>query len=453
MANWDSSATNTTPGMKWGSDFEAPSTSWDSKPSSSKSIEVPQTSWDTPVGATKPSSSASIEGPPTSRDSAGGSSKPSSASIEVPPTSWDSPAAGSPKPSSSASIEVPKTSWDAPVGSKPASRPMEVPTTSWDAPAVAPKASNQIEVAKTSWDAPVGGGSKPSARSNEVPPTSGGDGPASSRSARPVEVAKTSWDAPAASGSSRQQSSSSFDPSVTPWDQSARAAKSPASSSTQGSTSDWGRMAQQFQDSMKMDDQSHTNGSQPRDSYQGRRSPAPSNQNDDVEPTVSIDDVWPGFLEADQSRDFDDVKPALARLCEAFKGSSWSELERKLREEGCNTYLVATEDQVSFGYTLVNLRGEPGQQYRVIPSFIRPGTVKKGRMALGVASTYEENLSRLDNSGVVRPSGIPRCHNCKQEGHTSSSCTEEKREIEKSRNFGKPYGQGLSVANHLQGMQ
>ncbi|KAG0018686.1 hypothetical protein BGZ80_006872 [Entomortierella chlamydospora] len=159
-------------------------------------------------------------------------------------------------------------------------------------------------------------------------------------------------------------------------------------------------------------------------------------------PTLTLEEVWPKFLEADQTRDLDDVKPALAQLCEAYRGQSWTDIEKKLREENCNTYLVATMDTVSFGYTLVNLKGEPRQEFRVIPSFIKPGTVKKGRMAIGMASSYEENLSRLDRAGVVRPSGIPKCHNCKQDGHVVSDCPEGRREVEKSEYFGKCYNCG-----------
>ncbi|KAF9346865.1 hypothetical protein BGX26_001628 [Mortierella sp. AD094] len=159
-------------------------------------------------------------------------------------------------------------------------------------------------------------------------------------------------------------------------------------------------------------------------------------------PTVTLEEAWPKFQEADQTRDLDDVKPALAQLCEAYRGQSWTDIEKKLREEKCNTYLVATMDTVSFGYTLVNLRGEPRQEFRVIPSFIMPGSVKKGRMSVGMASSYEENLSRLERAGVVRPSGVPKCHNCKQEGHVFSECPEGKREVEKSEYFGKCYNCG-----------
>ncbi|KAI7817872.1 hypothetical protein BC939DRAFT_313187 [Gamsiella multidivaricata] len=159
-------------------------------------------------------------------------------------------------------------------------------------------------------------------------------------------------------------------------------------------------------------------------------------------PSVTLKDVWPTFMEADQARDLDDVKAALAGLCEASKGGSWKDLEHRLRDENCNTYLVATEDNVSFGYTLVNLKSEPNQQYRVIPSFIKPGTVKRGRMSIGMAASYEENFARLDNAGVVRPSGVPNCHNCKQDGHIASECREEKRESERSEYFGKCYNCG-----------
>ncbi|KAG0350110.1 hypothetical protein BGZ54_004017 [Gamsiella multidivaricata] len=156
-------------------------------------------------------------------------------------------------------------------------------------------------------------------------------------------------------------------------------------------------------------------------------------------PSVTLKDVWPTFMEADQARDLDDVKAALAGLCEASKGGSWKDLEHRLRDENCNTYL---EDNVSFGYTLVNLKSEPNQQYRVIPSFIKPGTVKRGRMSIGMAASYEENFARLDNAGVVRPSGVPNCHNCKQDGHIASECREEKRESERSEYFGKCYNCG-----------
>ncbi|KAG0316221.1 hypothetical protein BGZ97_007219 [Linnemannia gamsii] len=160
------------------------------------------------------------------------------------------------------------------------------------------------------------------------------------------------------------------------------------------------------------------------------------------EPTMTVEEAWPAFAEADESRDLDDIKAALAQLCGAYQGKTWQELEKKLRQEKCNTYLVAVDDQVSFGYTLVNLRAEPNQRYRVISSLIKPGTAKKGRMALGVASNYDENFERLENAGVVRPSGVPRCFNCRQEGHVSSACPEEKREVERSENFGKCYNCG-----------
>jgi len=60
-----------------------------------------------------------------------------------------------------------------------------------------------------------------------------------------------------------------------------------------------------------------------------------------VEAPVPLEETWPAFKEADESRDLDDVKEALGALCTSFRGSSWQDMEKKLREEKCNTYLAA----------------------------------------------------------------------------------------------------------------
>ncbi|KAF9318172.1 hypothetical protein BG003_011732 [Podila horticola] len=159
----------------------------------------------------------------------------------------------------------------------------------------------------------------------------------------------------------------------------------------------------------------------------------------EVEAPAPLEETWPPFKEADESRDLDDVKEALGVLCSSFRGGSWQDMEKKLREEKCNTYLAALDHTVLFGYTLVNLRNEPEQLYRVIPSFIKPGTAKSGRMSIGQASSYEENFGRLAEGGIVRPSGIPKCHNCKQDGHMAKECPEERRPPERSEYFGKCY--------------
>lgn len=58
-------------------------------------------------------------------------------------------------------------------------------------------------------------------------------------------------------------------------------------------------------------------------------------------PKISIEEAWPEFLAADKTRDLDEVKPALAKLCEAYLGGDWQAVEKKLRDEKCNTYLLA----------------------------------------------------------------------------------------------------------------
>ncbi|CAO3573327.1 unnamed protein product [Mortierella alpina] len=210
--------------------------------------------------------------------------------------------------------------------------------------------------------------------------------------------------------------------------------------SSESTGNNWSSLANQ------MESTSISNNRHQRDNNDGFQQDASfSNQAPEYEvptPEISIEEAWPEFSEADKTRDLDEVKPALAKLCEAYLGGEWQAVEKKLRDEKCNTYLLAMEDTLSFGYTLVNLKYQPDQRYRVIPSFIKPGSVKKGRMAIGMARNYEENFARLLEGGVVRSSGVLKCHNCKQVGHRSSECPEERREPERSEYFGKCYNCG-----------
>ncbi|KAG0324862.1 hypothetical protein BG004_003349 [Podila humilis] len=196
----------------------------------------------------------------------------------------------------------------------------------------------------------------------------------------------------------------------------------------------WAEMSSQMESTFISSNDNHHDGD--REEFRPRRATPPV---EEIEAPIPLEETWPGFKEADMERDLDDVKMALGELCTSFRGSSWQDMEKKLRDEKCNTYLAAVDDKVLFGYTLVNLRNEPGQRYRVIPSFIKPGSAKSGRMSIGFASSYEENFERLAEGGIVRPSGIPKCHNCKQDGHIASACPEEKRLPEKSEHFGKCY--------------
>ncbi|ORZ14452.1 hypothetical protein BCR41DRAFT_88178 [Lobosporangium transversale] len=162
---------------------------------------------------------------------------------------------------------------------------------------------------------------------------------------------------------------------------------------------DWTQMAKKMEASMISENVKHSHSNddvQEKSSFTSEKASfapekasfAPENSSFapdlDEPPAEKLEDVWPLFLEADKTRDLDDVKPMLGRICDLYRGRSWRDLEEKLRADNCNTYLVATNEPVGFGYTLVNLKGEPRQEFRVIPSFIKPGTVKRGRMSIGM---------------------------------------------------------------------
>ncbi|KAK5828732.1 hypothetical protein F5H01DRAFT_8950 [Linnemannia elongata] len=98
----------------------------------------------------------------------------------------------------------------------------------------------------------------------------------------------------------------------------------------------WNALSKHMESTSLHDDQAdrHDRPSFQQEPHEGKTTIVP-------QPTMTIEEAWPSFAEADESRDLDDIKTALAQLCGAFQGRSWQELEKKLREENCNTYLVA----------------------------------------------------------------------------------------------------------------
>ncbi|KAF9167934.1 hypothetical protein DFQ26_002388 [Actinomortierella ambigua] len=159
---------------------------------------------------------------------------------------------------------------------------------------------------------------------------------------------------------------------------------------------------------------------------------------------LSVEDAWKRFLIADKTQDFEDIRPALGAICEAMQGHDWIEIERRLREENCYTYLVAVDQPIKNDFTLVNLKGEPDQRFRLIATFYPPGCFSYGYLGRTYPRTAEENSRRLPEAGVVRDSGITRCWNCRDTGHGSKDCPMEKRPADLSMYYNKCYVCGSS---------
>ncbi|KAG0230457.1 hypothetical protein BGW42_000934 [Actinomortierella wolfii] len=142
----------------------------------------------------------------------------------------------------------------------------------------------------------------------------------------------------------------------------------------------------------------------------------------------------------------EDIKPALGAICEAMQGEEWTEIERRLREENSCIYLVAVDQPAKHDFTLVNLKGQPDQRFRLLATFYPPGTFTYGFLGRTYPKTAEENLRRLLHAGVVRDTYTTRCWNCREVGHTTKDCRFEKREVDHSMYYNKCYACGSS--NH-----
>jgi len=79
-------------------------------------------------------------------------------------------------------------------------------------------------------------------------------------------------------------------------------------------------------------------------------------------------------------------------------------------------------------YTNVNLQGETGKKYAV--GFYTSPKPHRPSLAPKWPSTPEENLMRLANAGVPLDRGIDLCNNCKEPGHKTGDCPQEKLPIE-----------------------
>lgn len=89
-------------------------------------------------------------------------------------------------------------------------------------------------------------------------------------------------------------------------------------------------------------------------------------------------------------------------------------------------WLIAVERQILPTFTNMDLQGNMGKKYSV--SYRFSDKPERPREIEGWPGSVDEILSRLDDAGEVVNNGKSVCHNCKQVGHVSKNCPEEKPE-------------------------
>ena len=141
------------------------------------------------------------------------------------------------------------------------------------------------------------------------------------------------------------------------------------------------------------------------------------------------------MIEADKEGELDDFRQAMLAYSRALPSVTFRELEEAFRmnvEHKFRVHLIAMEASLLGNKTLVNLQGVQNQKYIVK---LQLGEKPKRTMMVMKFQTAdkEENLKRLEEAGFIMDSYQVFCVRCKEAGHISKLCPQERVEREDRR--------------------
>ncbi|PNY28369.1 Zinc finger domain-containing protein [Tolypocladium capitatum] len=140
---------------------------------------------------------------------------------------------------------------------------------------------------------------------------------------------------------------------------------------------------------------------------------------------LSPDEAWAKLEKAVAERDLDDTKEAVQEYVKALSGAiSYRDLQEAMLDKGINLFFIATERDLVNVFTNMDFQGNMGKKYSISYRFSEKPD--RPREAESFPKSREELLERLDNAGEVVNSGQLKCHNCREIGHTSKFCTQER---------------------------
>ncbi|KAK5013853.1 hypothetical protein LTR16_003272 [Cryomyces antarcticus] len=146
-------------------------------------------------------------------------------------------------------------------------------------------------------------------------------------------------------------------------------------------------------------------------------------------PDMSPEEAWEMLKKADAERDLDDFRKAVPIYVKAVPGTTLNQLEQGFRDSDFAVHLIALEKEVSLTHTIVNLQGKIDCKYVV--GFYFSAKPKRAKFADGWPASPEENIERLADAGYVMDRMVPKCINCRELGHLSKSCPNERVEHER----------------------
>ncbi|EME77079.1 uncharacterized protein MYCFIDRAFT_180412 [Pseudocercospora fijiensis CIRAD86] len=88
--------------------------------------------------------------------------------------------------------------------------------------------------------------------------------------------------------------------------------------------------------------------------------------------------------------------------------------------------IIAKEQTIADTHTIINLQGKSGMKYVVSYQF--SDKPKRAKFSAGWPASQEDNRTRLAEAGVVMDGLVLKCGNCKELGHASKNCEQEKQE-------------------------
>ncbi|OQE96734.1 hypothetical protein PENNAL_c0001G00878 [Penicillium nalgiovense] len=137
-------------------------------------------------------------------------------------------------------------------------------------------------------------------------------------------------------------------------------------------------------------------------------------------------EAWAAMKKASDERDLDDFRDALKIYSKAVPHATWADIEKKMRVDDFNIYIIAMETEVDDVMSLIDLQGVLDREY-VIGFFFSP-KASRGHLRDRWPADAEQNLERMNNAGIPYERKVPKCLNCGELGHISRSCKEERAE-------------------------
>ncbi|KAJ5640671.1 hypothetical protein N7528_000296 [Penicillium herquei] len=140
------------------------------------------------------------------------------------------------------------------------------------------------------------------------------------------------------------------------------------------------------------------------------------------------EEAWAMMKAASDERDLQDFRDALQVYSKSKPLATYVDIEKKMREEKFNIYLIAMEKDPVDVMSLIDLQGVLDREFVV--GFFYNAAPQRRNLRSRWPSTPEENLERLANAGLPYDRQVIKCRNCGEMGHGSRACKAERIELE-----------------------